>query len=60
MRLEWEKYFPRSVDDPRTTEQQKWDYIYNQGGFDLTDKIGIAGGVSKMATGGIMNLKKKW
>ena len=60
MRLEWEKYFPRSVDDPRTTEQQKWDYIYNQGGFDLTDKIGIAGGVSKMADGGIMSLKKKW
>ena len=60
MRLEWEKYFPRSVDDPRTTEQQKWDYIYNQGGFDLTDKIGIAGGVSKMAEGGIMNLKTKW
>ena len=60
MRLEWEKYFPRSVDDPRTTEQQKWDYIYNQGGFDLTDRIGIAGGVSKMAEGGIMSLKKKW
>ena len=58
--LPWEKYFPRSVDDPRTTEQQKWDYIYNQGGFDLTDRIGVAGGVSKMATGGIMNLKKKW
>jgi len=60
MRLEWEKYFPRSVDDPRTTEQQKWDYIYNHGGFDLMDRIGIAGGVSKKATGGIASLKTKW
>ena len=59
MIIPWEEAFPRSVDDPRTTEQQKWDYIYNQGGFDLTDKIGIAGGVSKMATGGIISLKKK-
>ena len=29
------------------------------GGIDLMDRIGIAGGVSKMAEGGIMSLKKK-
>ena len=51
MRIPWEEYFPRTIDTPRTTEQQKWDYIMNQGGWDLTDKISAAGGVANMAGG---------
>jgi len=31
----------------------KWQLISEGGGFDLMDKIGIAGGVSKMADGGL-------
>jgi hypothetical protein len=31
----------------------KWKLIYEGGGIDLQDKIGIAGGVSKMAEGGL-------
>ena len=31
----------------------KWKLIYEGGGLDLLDKIGIAGGVSKMADGGL-------
>ena len=34
----------------------KWELIYYVGGLDLLDKIGIAGGVSKMASGGIASL----
>jgi hypothetical protein len=59
MRIPWEEYFPRTIDTPRTTERQKWDYIMNQGGWDLMDKISAAGGVANMAEGGIASLKKK-
>jgi len=58
MRIPWEEYFPRTIDTPRTTEQQKWDYIMNQGGWDLTDKISAAGGVANMAGGGIANVRR--
>ena len=40
-------------------EEEKWRRIHEEGGMDLMDRIGIAGGVSKMAEGGIMSLKKK-
>ena len=40
--------------------KEKWETIYDMGGIDLMDRIGIAGGVANMAEGGIMNLKKKW
>jgi hypothetical protein len=60
MRIPWEEYFSRSIEDPRTTEQQKWNYIYNQGGFDLMDRIGIAGGVANMAGGGIAGIRRPW
>ena len=56
MNINWEEIFPRTIDTPRTTEQQKWDYIMNYGGFDLTDKISAAGGVANMAGGGIAGL----
>ena len=59
MNINWEEVFPRTIDTPRTTEQQKWDYIMNQGGFDLMDKISAAGGVANMAEGGIVSLLKK-
>ena len=39
--------------------KEKWKQIYDMGGIDLMDRIGIAGGVANMATGGIMSLKKK-
>ena len=60
MRIPWEEYFPRTIDTPRTTEQQKWDYIMNQGGGDLTDKISAAGGVANMAGGGIAGIRRPW
>ena len=60
MRIPWEEYFPRTIDTPRTTEQQKWDYIMNQGGWDLTDKISAAGGVANMARGGIAGIRRPW
>jgi hypothetical protein len=40
--------------------KDKWEQIYDMGGIDLMDRIGIAGGVANMAEGGIMSLKKKW
>jgi hypothetical protein len=43
----------------REGNKEKWKTIYDMGGIDLMDRIGIAGGVSKMAEGGIMSLKKK-
>ena len=43
----------------REGNKEKWKQIYKMGGIDLMDRIGIAGGVSKMAEGGIMSLKKK-
>jgi len=38
--------------------KDKWQQIYEIGGMDLLDKIGIAGGVSKMSNGGIAGVKK--
>ena len=47
--------------DGPNQETLKWNDIFEGGGaYDLTDKIGIAGGVSKMATGGLANLMKKY
>ena len=47
--------------DGPNQETLKWKDIFEGGGaYDLTDKIGIAGGVSKMATGGLANLMKKY
>ena len=40
------------------TPEQKWKTIYDIGGFDLKDKIGIAGGVAKMAGGGIAGIRR--
>ena len=40
------------------TPEQKWKTIYDMGGFDLKDKIGIAGGVAKMADGGIAGIRR--
>jgi hypothetical protein len=59
MNINWKEVFPRAINTPRTTEQQKWDFILNQGGWDLMDKISAAGGVANMAEGGIASLKKK-
>ena len=39
--------------------KDKWEQIYDMGGIDLMDRIGIGGGVANMAEGGIMSLKKK-
>ena len=38
--------------------KDKWKQIYEIGGMDLLDKIGIAGGVSKMAGGGIASIRR--
>ena len=38
--------------------KEKWKQIYDMGGIDLLDRIGIAGGVSKMAGGGIVGIRK--
>ena len=44
--------------DEMAGDLDKWGLIYDAriGGLDLLDKIGIAGGVSKMASGGIASL----
>jgi uncharacterized protein YoxC len=42
--------------DEMAGDLNKWELIYDVGGLDLLDKIGIAGGVSKMASGGIASL----
>ena len=47
--------------EPITREEAtklKWKLIYEGGGIDLQDKIGIAGGVSKMAGGGMVGIRK--
>ena len=36
----------------------KWKLIYEGGGLDLQDKIGIAGGVANMAGGGIVGIRR--
>ena len=38
--------------------KRKWKDLYDMGGIDLLDRYGIAGGVSKMATGGLANLTR--
>ena len=38
--------------------KNKFQDIYGVGGYDLLDKIGIAGGVSKLASGGLANLTR--
>jgi len=44
---------------PEEVISQKWKDIYGYGGFDELDKVGIAGGYSKMAKGGIATLSGK-
>ena len=39
--------------------KEKWKQLYEVGGMDLLDRIGIAGGVSNLAQGGIASLRKK-
>jgi hypothetical protein len=40
--------------------KRKWQGIYDEGGWDLMDKIGIAGGVANMAGGGIAGIRRPW
>jgi hypothetical protein len=53
--IDWGSY---GLDDEEGIKE-KWRRIHEEGGMDLMDRIGIAGGVSNMAEGGIMSLKKK-
>jgi hypothetical protein len=52
--IDWASY---GLDDEKGIKE-KWRRIHEEGGMDLLDRIGIAGGVSKMAEGGIASLKK--
>ena len=54
--IDWAAY---GLDDDEGIKA-KWKQIYEHGGMDLLDRIGIAGGVSKMAEGGIAGLMKKY
>ena len=55
-RVNWGEVYGEGPDQ----EANKWKDIFEGGGaYDLTDKIAIAGGVSKMATGGLASLKRK-
>ena len=47
-RIDWDAYADYGWDKP----EQKWKDLYDTGGWDLMDRIGIAGGVSKMSQGG--------
>jgi hypothetical protein len=47
-RIDWDAYADYGWDKP----EQKWKDIYDVGGWDLMDRIGIAGGISKMSKGG--------
>ena len=47
-RIDWDAYADYGWDKP----EQKWKDLYDMGGWDLMDRIGIAGGVSKMSKGG--------
>ena len=38
--------------------KEKWKTLYDRGGFDLMDRVGIAGGYSKMAGGGIAGIRR--
>tara|TARA_R110000737_G_scaffold347980_1_gene380837 strand:+ start:12 stop:2489 length:2478 start_codon:yes stop_codon:yes gene_type:complete len=44
---------------PEEAISQKWKDIYEYGGFDLLDRVGITGGISKMAKGGVATLAGK-
>jgi len=57
MYFPWEE-IPRYKGDEGT--KRKWQDIYDAGGWDLMDKIGIAGGVANMAGGGIAGIRRPW
>ena len=38
--------------------KNKWQKLYEDGGVDLLDRIGIAGGVANMAGGGIATIRR--
>ena len=55
-KADWSKIYGDGPDQ----SSKKWKDIFEgDGAFDLTDKIGIAGGVANMAQGGLASLKKK-
>ena len=56
MRFLWDE-IPRYQGEEGT--KRKWQDLRDAGGWDLMDKIGLAGGVANMAEGGIASLKKK-
>ena len=56
MRFLWDE-IPRYQGEEGT--KRKWEDLRDSGGWDLMDKIGLAGGVANMAEGGIASLKKK-
>jgi len=53
--IDWAAY---GMDDEEGIKE-KWRQLYEIGGIDLLDRIGIAGGVSNLAQGGIASLKRK-
>ena len=53
--IDWAAY---GLDDEEGIKE-KWRHIYEQGGMDLMDRIGVAGGVSNLAEGGIASLRRK-
>ena len=54
--IDWDAYADYGWDKP----EQKWSDLYQTGGWDLMDKIGIAGGVANMAGGGIAGIRRPW
>ena len=56
MRFLWDE-IPRYQGEEGT--KRKWQDLRDAGGWDLMDKIGLAGGVANMAEGGIIGLLKK-
>ena len=55
-KADWSKIYGDGPDQ----SSKKWKDIFEgDGAFDLTDKIGIAGGVANMAQGGLASLKRK-
>jgi hypothetical protein len=54
--IDWDAYADYGWDKP----EQKWKDLYDTGGWDLMDKIGIAGGVANMAGGGIAGIRRPW
>ena len=53
-RINWDAYKNYGWDKP----EQKWKDLYDTGGWDLMDRIGIAGGVANMAGGGIAGIRR--